>query len=325
MKIQELVRLTKLTTVGFPITNNIYTLGGPGIIVEIDESKFGKRKPHRGHRVEDVERTEERKVFVTTVPNRNAETMQNIIKRFVLPRSIIHADCWRAYNIIKRMEFGYTHYNVNHSVNFTEYHNGLQIHTNTIEGKLSWSSLLYKQLTNRINSNLGTWLGIKLRCFPRHFTRKNLPWKLVEFIWRRKHHGDIYAGMLDTFRGATFSRDRTDPEFTVYESYSARLRREQLNEQQLNEQQLNGQQNNGKQAEDDKDNQEKGEVEEAVEEGLEERQEGSVEGESVEPFTAFPHRRNYNLKSRRNGINNNDSFMLFTPSILLVLKQDFYN
>ena len=44
-------------------------IGGEGIIVEVDEAKFGKRKYYRGHRVEGswiiggVERTEEKKVF----------------------------------------------------------------------------------------------------------------------------------------------------------------------------------------------------------------------------------------------------------------------
>ena len=50
-------------------------IGGEGIIVEIDESKFGKRKYHRGHCVEGVwvfggvERTEQHRMFAVPVPD----------------------------------------------------------------------------------------------------------------------------------------------------------------------------------------------------------------------------------------------------------------
>lgn len=61
--------------------NIVYIAGGIDqdgnrIIVEVDESKFGKRKSHKGHRMEGVwvvggvERTPERKIFVTTVEDR---------------------------------------------------------------------------------------------------------------------------------------------------------------------------------------------------------------------------------------------------------------
>ena len=48
-------------------------------IVEIDESKFGKRKYHRGHHVKSIlvlgiaERTEQRKIILLTVDNRAKE------------------------------------------------------------------------------------------------------------------------------------------------------------------------------------------------------------------------------------------------------------
>lgn len=112
-------------------------LGGPGVIVEIDESKFGKRKYSHGHPVEGVwvvggvERTPERKCFMMTIPNRNAETMKNIITNHVLPGSIIHTDFWRAYNGIVEWEMFYGHRAVNHEEGYV---NSEGTHTNTIEG-----------------------------------------------------------------------------------------------------------------------------------------------------------------------------------------------
>ena len=63
------------------LENEDQTIGGPGIIVEVDESKVAKRKNNRGHRVErtlvfgGVELTDERKMFLIEVSDRSAATL----------------------------------------------------------------------------------------------------------------------------------------------------------------------------------------------------------------------------------------------------------
>ena len=70
-------------------------IGGENIIVEIDESKFGKRKYNRGHDVFGawvlcgVERTPDRKFFLVEVPDRIAETLIEIIKAHVFPYQLL--------------------------------------------------------------------------------------------------------------------------------------------------------------------------------------------------------------------------------------------
>ena len=130
------------------LNNDDTVIGGEGIVIEIDEAKFGKRKYSRGHLVEGawvlggVERTPERKVFLKVVEQRGAGTLLPIILQHVAPGSVIHTDLWRAYAELS--DNGYVHRTVNHSMNFRDPQTGT--HTNTIEG---------------------TWNGIKLNIAPR--------------------------------------------------------------------------------------------------------------------------------------------------------------
>lgn len=162
-------------------------IGGENVIVEIDESKFGKRKYHRGHRVEGVwvvggiERTEEKKCFVVVVPDRSAETLLNIISEHVLPGSIVHTDLWKGYQGMEGMEgmeeMNLSHLTVNHSKNFVDPITGT--HTNTIEG---------------------LWNGIKLRIPPRNRNKDTIEDHLFEFIWRKKHLNNLWESFLNALK-----------------------------------------------------------------------------------------------------------------------------
>lgn len=87
-----------------------HKLGGVGRTVEIDESKFGRRKYHRGHRVEGqwvfggYERDTGR-VFMVPVEDRGSKTLLDIIKHWIEPGTTIISDYWKAYDCLGQEGF----------------------------------------------------------------------------------------------------------------------------------------------------------------------------------------------------------------------------
>lgn len=71
---------------------------------------------------------------------------------------------------------GYRHLSVNHSL---EYVTSDGVHTNTIEG---------------------TWNGIKMKATARSRTKRGMPSRLIEFIWRRRNEHDLWGAFLRTLR-----------------------------------------------------------------------------------------------------------------------------
>lgn len=119
------------------LINNKKPIGGVGRTVELDESKFGKRKYHRGKRVEGqwVFGGYERETgccFMVAVERRDAATLIPLIEEWVVPGTTIITDFWKSYDCISD---AYEHLKVNHSVNFKDPETGA--HTNSIEG--SWA------------------------------------------------------------------------------------------------------------------------------------------------------------------------------------------
>ncbi|CAI6356223.1 unnamed protein product [Macrosiphum euphorbiae] len=127
-------------------------IGGVGKVVEIDESKFGRRKYYRGHRVEGqwvfggVERITG-KCFLVPVECRDKETLLTLVKDWILPGTLIISDCWKSYDCLK--DEGYEHLTVNHSIQFKNPDTGA--HTNNVEGMWRHAKASLSQYSRKKN------------------------------------------------------------------------------------------------------------------------------------------------------------------------------
>lgn len=146
---------------------NCGKIGGPGLIVEIDESLFTKRKNNAGRVLPQqwvfgglCRETGGR--FLVPVPNREAKTLMEQIQLHVEPGSTIISDCWRGYNSAELEKAGYTHLTVNHRYNFIDPETG----ASTQQVERMWGS--------------AKWRNKKHRGTARH----HLDSYLAEYMWR---------------------------------------------------------------------------------------------------------------------------------------------
>ena len=93
--------------------------------MEIDESKFVKRKYGKGKRKVCKDWVlggicrETGECFMRIVKNRSKVTLLSIIKEYVLPKTTIITDCYVSYHDLQNLEgMKYMHYTVNHSDTF---------------------------------------------------------------------------------------------------------------------------------------------------------------------------------------------------------------
>ncbi|KCZ80739.1 hypothetical protein H312_01838 [Anncaliia algerae PRA339] len=114
-----------------------------------------------------VERTPQIKIVLITVPDRKAETLTNIIKKFVHSQSIIFTDCWKRYSDLKNPFF--SRRTVNHSVTFVDFTNN--VHTNTIEGN---------------------WAGIKQNLPVQYRTKKRIILYLIRYMIKRNTSNESF-------------------------------------------------------------------------------------------------------------------------------------
>ncbi|KAG0442028.1 hypothetical protein DMUE_0600 [Dictyocoela muelleri] len=91
--------INKVSKIFLPRYYEIFDfLGGDNTIIEIDESKFGKRKYNKVNHVDGiwvlsmVERSIHKIIKLITLDNRTKESLHRIIKRYIKKYSVLYTD-----------------------------------------------------------------------------------------------------------------------------------------------------------------------------------------------------------------------------------------
>ena len=168
-------------------------IGGYGCIVQIDETKFGKRKYNRGHRVEGnwvfggIEYLYDHlngcfragKTFTVVVPKRDRETLFPIIARWIRPGTLVWSDAFKTYvhGGERWRRLGLYHEMVVHEDEFVS-ESG--VHTNAVEG-------LWFHLKKNIPYRL-------------YHDAENLQLCLYAEVFLRNHCMDRWASLLQALK-----------------------------------------------------------------------------------------------------------------------------
>ncbi|XP_049316680.1 uncharacterized protein LOC125779385 [Bactrocera dorsalis] len=161
-------------------------IGGPGKKVQIDESKFGKRKFNKGRSVEGhwvlgmiADENDDLRLEVCPDNVRSAEVLIPLIKKHVAPGITISTDCWKAYDGLAN--HGYEHRKVNHSDPDNPFVAADGTHTQRIESQ---------------------WRVIK-RFFARDNNPENFADRIFEYVWRKNvanRHEDPFVKLLEAIK-----------------------------------------------------------------------------------------------------------------------------
>ncbi|PSN30214.1 hypothetical protein C0J52_28262, partial [Blattella germanica] len=160
-----------------------FIFGGPGCVVQIDESVVTRRKYNRGRVVKEkwvlgIYDTSLRRGVVLYVCRRDRQTLVPLIQDYVLPGTTIYTDGWPAYAGLNRA--GYVHMVVNHKDNFVDPTTGAC--TNAVEGY--WAKL--KRFLRQTDT-------MKSRLLPEH---------IDEFMWRDAYCEDdnVFKKIIEVIR-----------------------------------------------------------------------------------------------------------------------------